>query len=61
MNLFKKLSEKQIELIEKATKETIENRDYTNEEINNYERQIVEYGISASSKNGEMDLSLIHI
>ena len=55
MNPYKKLNKKQIKFIENVTQEIIEDREYTNEEINIYKRKILEYGMSESTKNGEMD------
>lgn len=54
MNLYKEFSEKDIELIKKAGI-NIEDKNYSNEELNKFQTSIIDYIMSASSKNGEID------
>lgn len=54
MNLLNECNRSEIELIEKAGI-TIENKDYSKEELKRCQLQIVEYIISHSSKNGDID------
>jgi hypothetical protein len=54
MNLLNECNRSEIELIEKAGI-TIENKDYSKEELKKCQLQIEEYIISHSSKNGDID------
>ena len=54
MNLYKEFSEKDIELIKKAGI-SIEDKNYSNEELYKFQTSIIDYIMSASSKNGEID------
>lgn len=54
MNLLNECTSSEIELIEKAGI-TIENKDYGKEEIKKCQLQMVEYIVSHSSKNGDID------
>lgn len=54
MNLYKEFSEKDIELIKKAGI-NIEDKNYSNEELYKFQTSIIDYIMSASSKNGEID------
>lgn len=54
MNLLKECNNKEIELIKQAGV-VIEDKDYTNEELERCESQIVEFIMSHSSKNKEID------
>lgn len=54
MNLLNECNKSEIELIEKAGI-TIENKDYSKEELKRCQLQIEEYIISHSSKNGDVD------
>ena len=55
MNLVKKYNEIEIRLMESAIGKIIENRDYSDDEINVCKNSIVEYIMSQSSKNGTID------
>lgn len=54
MNLLEKFSQKEIKLIEQA-EINIENKNYSNEELYKFQTSIIDYIMSASSKNGEID------
>ncbi len=54
MNLLEKFSQKEIKLIEQAGI-NIENKNYSNEELYKFQTSIIDYIMSASSKNGEID------
>lgn len=54
MNLLNECTRSEIQLIEKAGI-TIENKDYSKEELKRYQLQIVEYIMSHSTKNGDID------
>lgn len=54
MNLYKEFSGKDIELIKKAGI-NIEDKNYSNEELYRLKTSIIDYIMSASSKNGEID------
>lgn len=54
MNLLNECTNKEIELIRQAGV-VVEDKDYTNEELERYETQIVDYIMSHSSKNKEID------
>lgn len=51
MKLIEKCTKKEIELFKQAGI-TITDKEYTNEELKKYERDITEYIMSHSSKNG---------
>ena len=53
MNLLNKCTTKEIKLLENIGL-NVENKEYTKEELNNYERQITEYIMSQSTKNGDI-------
>ena len=53
MNLLKECTKKEIELIERAGV-TIEDRDYTEEDLIKCETEITSYIMSHSSKNGDI-------
>lgn len=54
MNLFEKINNKEIELLKNAGI-CVEDKNYTNDDLKQFEHQIIEYIMSASSKNGEID------
>lgn len=54
MNLLEKFSQKEIELIEQAGI-NIENKNYSNEELYKFQTSIIDYIMSTSSKNEEID------
>ena len=54
MNLLNECTNKEIELIRQAGV-VIEDKDYTNEELERCETQIVDFIMSHSSKNKEID------
>lgn len=54
INLYTKLTNQEIDLIKQAGI-NIENRDYTKDELARTQSQIVEYIMTASSKNGDID------
>lgn len=54
MNLFKVMNDKELELLENAGVK-VEDRNYLQEDSKRMEQQIVEYIMSASSKNGDID------
>lgn len=54
MNLLNECTNKEIELIRQAGV-VVEDKDYTNEELERCETQIVDYIMSHSSKNKEID------
>lgn len=54
MNLYEVMNDKEKELLRKAGIQ-IENKEYLQEDFNRMEQQLVEYIMSASSKNGEID------
>lgn len=53
MNLISKCTNKEVELLKKAGVDITE-RDYTNEELKSVEREITEYIMNHSSKNGDI-------
>lgn len=53
MNLLNKCTNKEIELMKNAGV-YIENKDYSNEELKKFERDITEYIMNHSSKDGSM-------
>ena len=53
MNLLSKCNENEIKLIKKAGVE-LENKDYSKEELKEYEMQIVEFIMSHSLKSNEI-------
>ncbi len=53
MNLIDKCTNKEIELVKNAGI-NIENKDYSDEELKNIEREISEYIMSHSSKDGSI-------
>lgn len=53
MNLLNECTKNEIELIEKAGIK-IENKDYTEDELQRCETEITEYIMSHSSKNGDI-------
>lgn len=54
MNLYERMNDKEVTLL-KNVGINIENKNYSNDELKQFEHQIVEYIMSASSKNGEID------
>ena len=54
MNLLNECNDKEIELIRQAGV-VIEDKDYTNEELERCESQIVDFIMNHSSKNKEID------
>lgn len=54
MNLLNKCTTKEIELIKQAGV-NIENKDYNNEELKKCEQQIIDFIMSHSSKNNQID------
>ena len=54
MNLIKECTDNEIKLFNQAGIK-IEDRDYTNAELNRYTTEIVEYILNHSSKNGEIN------
>lgn len=54
MNLINKCTSNEIELVKKAGIE-LEDKDYSKEELKKCQLQIVEYIVSHSSKNGDID------
>ena len=54
MNLYKEMNKNEIKLLENAGI-NIEDKEYKNEDLKQFESKIVEYIMSASSKNGEID------
>lgn len=54
MNLLEKCNKKEIKLIENVGIK-VENKNYTNDELRAFENKIIEYIMSASSKNGDID------
>ena len=55
MNLYEVMNDKELELLSNAGIKIEENKDYLKEDFKIMEQQIVEYIMSASSKNGEID------
>ena len=53
MNLIEKCSHDEIKLIEQAGI-MIENKEYSNEDLKQYEARIIDYIMSHSSKNGDI-------
>lgn len=53
MNLLDKCTTNEIKLLENIGL-NVENKDYTNEEIERYEHHITEYIMSQSTKNGDI-------
>lgn len=53
MNLLNECTKNEIKLIEQAGIK-LENKDYSAEELKRYEREITEYIMSHSSKNGDI-------
>lgn len=54
MNLYSKISNNEIKLLNNAGIK-IEDKDYSQEDFSRMEQQIIEYIMSASSKNGDID------
>lgn len=54
MNIFKVMNDNELELLENAGIK-IEDKEYLEEDFKRMEQQIVEYIMSASSKNGDID------
>lgn len=54
MNLYRKINNNEVELFKNAGIR-IEDKDYEQEELKRMEQQIIDYIMSASSKNGEID------
>lgn len=54
MNLYEVMNNKEIELLRNAGIK-VEDKEYLQEDFNRMEQQLVEYIMSASSKNGEID------
>ena len=55
MNLVEKYNENELKLLENAIGIGIENRDYSDQEIDVYKNRIADYIMSQSSKNGAID------
>lgn len=53
MNLYNECSKNEIKLLENIGLE-IENKDYTSEELSQYEHQITDHIMSQSTKNGDI-------
>lgn len=53
MNLMKEFNEEQIQLLNNAGV-IIEDREYSNEELNHYEMEVMDFIMNHSSKNGEI-------
>mgnify|MGYP000077470035 CR=1 FL=1 len=54
MNLYKEMSNNEIELLKNASV-SLEDKECLQEDYKKMEHQIIEYIMSASSKNGDMD------
>lgn len=54
MNLYEVMNDKEIELLKNAGVQ-VEDKEYLQEDFNRMEQQIVDYIMSASSKNGDID------
>lgn len=54
MNLYEVMNDKEIKLLENSEIK-IEDKNYVQEDFHKMEQQIVEYIMSASSKNGDID------
>lgn len=54
MNLYKVMNEKEIKLLENAGIK-VEDKDYVQEDVKIMEQHLIDYIMSASSKNGEID------
>ncbi len=54
MNLYEVMNDKEKELLRNAGIQ-IENKEYLQEDFNRMEQQLVEYIMSASFKNGDID------
>lgn len=54
MNLYERMNNKEITLLKNVGID-IENKNYSNDDLKQFERQIVEYIMSTSSKNGDID------
>ena len=54
MNLYDEINDKEKELLRNAGIQ-IENKEYLQEDFNRMEQQLVDYIMSASSKNGGID------
>lgn len=57
MKLIEKCTKKEIELFKQAGI-TITDKEYTNDELRIYERQITDYIMNHSSKNGDIAKSI---
>lgn len=55
MNLVEKYNENELKLLENAIGIGIENRDYSDQEIDVYKNKIADYIMSQSSKNVAID------
>ncbi len=55
MNLYEVMNDKELELLSNAGIKIEENKDYLKEDFKIMEQQIVDYIMSASSKNGDID------
>lgn len=54
MNLYKEMNNNEIELLKNAGVK-VEDKEYGKDELKKFEQQIVDFIMSASSKNGEID------
>ncbi len=54
MNLYEVMNDKELELLKNAGVQ-VEDKEYLQEDFNRMEQQIVDYIMSASSKNGDID------
>ena len=54
MNLYKVMNDKEIKLLENAGIK-VENKDYVQEDFKRMEQQVIDFIMSASSKNGDID------
>lgn len=54
MNLYKVMNEKEIKLLENAGIK-VEDKDYVQEDVKKMEQHLIDFVMSASSKNGDID------
>lgn len=54
MNLYKVMNEKEIKLLENAGIK-VEDKDYIQEDVKIMEQHLIDFVMSASSKNGDID------
>lgn len=58
MNLYKDINDSEIKLLESAGVKVVD-KEYSEEDLKKVEQQIVEYIMSASLKNGDIDRTRI--